>query len=113
MFGNDTHMYRLLQTQEAEYNKWIKKVEASLKDNPEQRLIVIEIGCGMRVPSVRMEVDEVITDILKLNPDAPSPQAALIRVNPEDTALHRSIPVTKLRMGALSALHAIDRELGC
>ena len=44
------------------------------------RLVMLEVGCGMTVPTVRMEMECVLRDLTEEGADA---SVTLIRINPE------------------------------
>jgi len=88
-----------------EYDQWISKVKDELKRNSKLRFSIIEIGCGLRVPSIRKRCEEVF--------DAcPSQQTEFIRINPEypDNKILRS-PSISIKDTCLSALQKIDHHL--
>ena len=39
-------------------------MEAEMAKDPSSRLVIVEIGCGTRVPAVRIESEEVVRDTL-------------------------------------------------
>ena len=53
-------------------------MEEALVADPSMSLVVLEMGCGERVPSVRMECEAVVRDCL-----ARGGAATLIRINPD------------------------------
>eukprot|EP00927_Polykrikos_kofoidii_P034523 TRINITY_DN29281_c0_g1_i1.p1 TRINITY_DN29281_c0_g1~~TRINITY_DN29281_c0_g1_i1.p1 ORF type:complete len:359 (+),score=28.05 TRINITY_DN29281_c0_g1_i1:90-1079(+) len=83
-----------------EYQLWEDSMEKSLaEDGSEERLVILEIGCGVRVPSVRQEAEAVRRDV--------GASATHIRVNP-DCADGADIA---LRCGAREALDRLDTLL--
>lgn len=100
---------------EHSYVAWEAMVEHLLAEQPQLKLVVLEVGCGTRVPSVRLECEMVVEDaFLRCNkrPD----QVHLVRINPEflscdnETVNDHNLLVP-LKMGALEALRAIDIEM--
>ncbi|TYZ58577.1 hypothetical protein PybrP1_009957 [[Pythium] brassicae (nom. inval.)] len=99
---------------EERYVAWEAVMEQMLQEDPSLRLVVLEIGCGLRVPSVRKECEMVVADLFERC--GGRGQASLIRVNPEfahcdhpvltANALVLSLPTT-----GLAALEAIDQVL--
>ncbi|KAG6591147.1 Sirtuin family, catalytic core small domain [Phytophthora cinnamomi] len=95
------------------YIAWESVMEVMLQEDPTLNLVVLEIGCGTRVPSVRRETEMVVADVIE---GCGRPQATLIRVNPDiptcDNPLilanNRFVPI---RSKGLEALEGIDREL--
>ncbi|CCI48545.1 unnamed protein product [Albugo candida] len=66
---------------EKNYIQWEAAVEEHLKANPMSRFVIVEIGCGTRIPSVRKESEVVVSDIfLKCEKRR---QVQLVRINPE------------------------------
>ena len=54
-------------------------MESAISSDSTLSLVVLEIGCGTRVPSVRMETESVVRDA-RLR----GARAHLIRINPDD-----------------------------
>ncbi|KAK1947551.1 hypothetical protein P3T76_001561 [Phytophthora citrophthora] len=100
-------------SEENGYIAWESVMELMLEDDPTLNLVVLEIGCGTRVPSVRRETEMVVADVIE---GCGRPQATLIRVNPETPtcdnplilANNRFLPIASK---GLEALEGIDREL--
>ncbi|KAF0759874.1 hypothetical protein AaE_003639 [Aphanomyces astaci] len=91
-----------------------------------KRLVILEIGCGTRVPSVRIQSEQVLLYMLRTTrshtrlADTGDYQAHLIRVNPdmEDDEFewqgsdgHQLPPMTKIEGFGLATLLAIDQEI--
>ncbi|KAG3116404.1 hypothetical protein PI124_g9671 [Phytophthora idaei] len=101
------------RSEENGYIAWESVMELMLQEDPTLNLVVLEIGCGTRVPSVRRETEMVVADVIE---GCGRPQATLIRVNLEiptcDNPLilvnNRFLPI---QSKGLEALEAIDREL--
>ncbi|KAL1498728.1 hypothetical protein AB1Y20_014038 [Prymnesium parvum] len=92
-------------TRRAAYREWVEGVTADLRAHPELRLVVVEVGCGLRVPSVRKRGEELCAAV-------PPGQACLVRINPEHG--HSSMvykPDIVISTGALDALLAIEQLL--
>lgn len=95
MFGDWHWIARRTEEQEARLRAWLSRVEQA--DGP---LVVIELGAGTAVPTVRLTAEHL----------ARQAGATLVRINPrepESPAAGISLPMT-----ALDALGAIDRLLG-
>jgi len=76
-----------------------RRLEAWLDEVKDSRLVIIELGAGSAVPTVRMTSERV----------ARSLDATLVRINPrEPRAPYGQV---SLPMGALEALEAIDERL--
>ena len=107
LFGdNCDELFEWLNARErAGYDKWKREVvfaedetgprprtanedhDSGMDFSPARRLVVLEIGCGLRVPSCRREAERLVWDF---NADIPKLRGAdcratLIRINPGDT----------------------------
>lgn len=97
---------------ESRYVLWEAQMEQTLASDTEAKLVVLEIGCGRNVPSVRQEMAMVVHDTKARCAD-PQTQVAYVRMNVEDpvASLDRiasdTTPVL-LQSRALDALTAID-----
>jgi NAD-dependent SIR2 family protein deacetylase len=87
MFGDWGWLEARSEGQHRRLQKWLRKVE---------RLLVIEIGAGTHIPTVRMMSESV--------------GGRLIRINPDEPGLGRAEGVS-LPYGGLAALRAIDTGL--
>ncbi|OQR88470.1 hypothetical protein THRCLA_10304, partial [Thraustotheca clavata] len=67
------------------YVDWEATMEDILLRDPTKKVVVLEMGCGMRVPSVRRECEVVVRDILQreYQRSLTTQQAKLIRINPD------------------------------
>ena len=78
-----------------------------LKLDRRKKLVIIEAGCGLRVPTVRKHSERLLRQTGKLG-------TTLIRINPEkpdnkkDPAAMMTIPI---RDGCLNALTKIDQAV--
>lgn len=120
MFGDDTWIEN--QNEKIRYSKWITAVSQALQRDPTKRLAILEIGCGTRVPSVRMHCEHLLQMLLRKTlhtyDDLDEFQVDLIRVNP---VMERDVyqwksercpsPIIKIRDFGLASLLAIDDEL--
>ncbi|CAE8584514.1 unnamed protein product, partial [Polarella glacialis] len=78
MFGSDGDFSRARRaSQNARYDAWLKRM-SERPDRESLRLVVLEVGCGLTVPTVRKEMEKVLQIF---------PQARLVRVNPENPGL--------------------------
>ena len=87
MFGDWGWLEARSEGQHRRLQNWLRKVE---------RLLVIEVGAGTHIPTVRMMSESV--------------GGRLIRINPDEPGLGRAEGVS-LPHGGLAALRAIDAEL--
>jgi hypothetical protein len=64
MFDDDfaTHTIMGLDQSSDRYQNWESMMEHQMEQSKTLRLVVLEIGCGLRVPSVRRECHDVIHD---------------------------------------------------
>jgi len=72
-----------------------------LKSKPTLKLVILEIGCGLRVPSLRKKGEELSRDL--------GAQASLVRINPEypsNPLVHP--PTVGVKSKGLAALRRID-----
>jgi len=77
MFGDtDPLLAKKLELAGATYQQWEEEMEKAALMGA--KVVVLELGCGLRVPSVRMECEQVVHDIKDAGGDA-----VLIRINPE------------------------------
>lgn len=120
MFGDDTWIEN--QNEKIRYSKWITAVSQDLQRDPTKRLAILEIGCGTRVPSVRMHCEHLLQMLLRKTlhtyDDLDEFQVDLIRVNP---VMERDVyqwksercpsPIIKIHDFGLASLLAIDDEL--
>ena len=57
------------------YKKWWRKIKGRLEHNRDEKVVVVEIGCGKRIPTVRQNSERIIRS-------CPMGQARLMRINP-------------------------------
>lgn len=92
MFGDSTWNDARCSDQYQRYQQWLDSVSS-------QRFVVIELGAGSAIPTVRHESDRLVRER----------GARLIRINPREAHCSREsigLPIT-----ALSALRQIDQRL--
>lgn len=78
MFGGDANFSKARRSAQLNrYEAWLKKLE-SRPDYESLRLACVELGCGLTVPTVRKELENVLQRF---------PSARLIRINPENPGL--------------------------
>ncbi|CAH0475511.1 unnamed protein product [Peronospora belbahrii] len=95
------------------YIAWESVMEVMLKEDPRLNLVVLEMGCGTRVPSVRRETEMVVADVIE---SCNRPQATLIRVNPDKPSCDNPLIILNngflsIQSKSLESLEGIDREL--
>jgi hypothetical protein len=89
MFGDGNWVPDRSEDQQDRYRDWLEEIDAT-------RLVVIELGAGTAVPTVRWECERR--------------DGQLIRVNPRDTDAPAGSIV--LAMGALEAIRALYGLMG-
>ena len=95
MFGDSTWNPDRSDHQEKEYHNW-------LNEHLNCRVVIIEMGAGTAIPSVRYAGEQMLNQ---------NPQASLIRINPRESEIapqYQSRGVS-LAMGALDALSQINQ----
>lgn len=91
MFGDDVWHEQPAADQEARLRRWLRGVT---------RLVVIEVGAGTSIPSVRNFSHEMVIEH----------DARLIRINPREASVPRSLDVS-IAAPALLPMLAIDRRM--
>lgn len=91
MFGDQAWLPRRSQDQEVRLRRWLDRCD---------RLVVVELGAGSRIPSVRRFSHAAIIDR----------QAVLVRINPDAPDVPRGVDVS-IAGRALAALQAIDEAI--
>jgi len=76
LFGDTTETFNDYRTQ-----KQKQKLKRWLKQSVDNKLLIIEIGCGISLHSIRIEVEDMIQK---------RPSTKLIRINPTDYAVNPS-----------------------
>lgn len=83
MFGDkDEALVTRLSAAASRYQEWEDAMETRIALDPSLSLVVVELGCGTRVPSVRLECEAVVHDLRRRGG-----RALLVRVNPDSEAL--------------------------
>lgn len=113
--GFDIHEVMGLQESSHMYQAWEEQMEIQMAES-EERLVVLEIGCGIRVPSVRQECQDVIIDTAARCQGSTETRCTHIRINPDDFEIHvpentKLIDTISIQGKALATLVAIDDEL--
>ena len=95
MFGDSSWNSDRTDQQEELYAEWVK-------EHMECRVVIIEMGAGTAIPSVRYTCER----LLRYNP-----QASLIRINPRESQIPSRFEDQGISFatGALEALSAIDK----
>lgn len=111
MFHDSQWIANVLE--EKRYIAWESVMEQMLQEDPTLNLVVLEIGCGTRVPSVRRETEMVVADVIE---SCGRPQATLIRINVESPTCNHPVILANgcflpIQSNGLAALESIDREI--
>ena len=92
MFGDRYWLQERTRIQNNAYNRF-------LKDNSDRRIVVIEIGAGEAIPTIRAMSERIGRNKL----------ATVIRINPREPSIRS--PHISMSCGALDGLHHIDSSL--
>ena len=95
-------------SQPREYRAWETAVKSELKRDRRKRLVILEVGCGLRVPTVRRHSEKLLKATGKYG-------TRLIRINldyPEPRKSDQANAIISLRDTCLGALQKIDAFLG-
>ena len=118
--GWSVHEAMGLSKSSDQYQAWEEEMEAKMELDSSLKLVVLEIGCGIKVPSVRNECEDVIEDTCqRCLQSTISPEEALhqknrfvhIRINPDDFEIKNPVSLTtaiSIQGTALETLQAID-----
>ncbi len=101
MFGDWDFNNERLNSQRANY----KKFDRELTKNKNEEVVVIEMGAGLAVPTIRSISENFLSDFSK---------AFLIRINKRDTKCLGGVEgknYIALEYGSLEALEEIDKEI--
>ena len=97
------------------YQDWEEKMEQCMESSTSFKLVVLEIGCGMRVPSVRTECQDVVRDTATRCSGGKrlKPACTFIRINPEHEEISNDMPemvtTISIKGTALKSLEQIDK----
>jgi len=87
MFNDtDENVLKEINSQRERYQTWEGLVENQVANN-NGKFVILEVGCGVTVPAVRQESEEVLVDCskkLKSQSSKGTGSVSLIRINPKD-----------------------------
>ena len=117
----DENVLKAIQHQRDRYQNWEAQMEDDIVLNG-KRLVILEFGCGMNVPAVRIEAEEVLADCLdRIQSKAGDEQdnkrggATLVRVNPKDAGIEKNEQlrghVISIFDTSLNTIQSIDQAL--
>lgn len=113
----DSSVLHHIQEQRDQYQAWEAKMEEDVAVNG-RNLVIMEFGCGLNVPAVRNESEDVLIDCIeKIEHQGTSSSVTLIRINPKDAFLeedknrrYRSNFVS-INDKSLNSLMSIDKRI--
>ena len=126
--GFSSHTQMGLHASCERYQAWEETMESAMEeashnntaitsDDDSMKLVILEIGCGIRVPSVRMECQDVLHDTAarcqRQSADSP-PCCSLIRINPDHELIEQVPPNAtglSIRGKGLETLQAIQERM--
>jgi hypothetical protein len=109
----DENVLNTIDIQRERYQTWESLVEDYIAVN-DQKLVILEMGCGMNVPAVREESVDVLLDCakkVKSNGHRNEGSVCLIRINPKDSEADidgNSVKSISIASTAAVALQEID-----
>ncbi|CAJ1962903.1 unnamed protein product [Cylindrotheca closterium] len=130
--GFPSHTQMGLDTSCERYQAWESTMESAMEashcnttssdDDNGMKLVILEIGCGIRVPSVRIECQDVLCDTAgrcyqrssSTSADDSRPSCSLIRINPDHESIEHVPPNAtgvSIRGKALETLQAIQERI--
>lgn len=91
MFGDTNYLWNSPKGHSENYREW-------LKENREKKLVVIECGAGVTVPSLRRHCEEITNN---------TPHAKMVRINLKDSDIPNQEDYVSIQESALSGLGKI------
>jgi NAD-dependent SIR2 family protein deacetylase len=114
MFNDtDENVLSSISVQRRLYQTWESMVEESIL-HEKSELVILELGCGLNVPAVRHESEEVLSDCAKIiesQEDTSKGSVCLIRINPKNPEVDRlghHAESVSIQANAKKALEQID-----
>lgn len=104
MFGDYGWNEDRFEVQLEHYEAWM----ASLKEKKDTRLVVVEIGAGTGVPTVRKQSER---RVMSFEERFGKGSAVLMRINPRDHHCPATVPCIPIPLGGLDALARIQDAL--
>jgi NAD-dependent SIR2 family protein deacetylase len=112
--GFPSHTQMGLDSSCERYQKWEEAMESAMETSTDMELVVLEIGCGTRVPSVRIECQDVIQDTAARCKNRKRPCCSFIRINPDQEQIPNisdNVMAISIRGTALSTLLQIEEYI--
>ncbi|KAG8469173.1 hypothetical protein KFE25_007691 [Diacronema lutheri] len=96
-----------VETDPDAYEAWEARVRASLRRDPSKRLVILEGGCGLRVPTVRRNSERLLKALAAYG-------TTLVRINLERAEGRPALAhnTVSIRARCLPALETLDRAIG-
>ncbi|KAF0732273.1 hypothetical protein Ae201684_010564 [Aphanomyces euteiches] len=90
------------------YRAWKTAALQVLQHDPSKRMVVLEIGCGIRVKTVRKAMEELVDEVFAFG----NKQATRIRINPDiDDANEPNDSRIHIQGTGLATLQLLDQAL--
>ena len=116
--GFDAHKAMRLEQSSERYQAWEEEMESHMAANPTAKLVVLEIGCGIRVPSVRRECEDVIRDTAvrcnntrDVEGGSVLKRCYFIRINPDNYEIELGTDLPATAMGIIKTISIKDSAL--
>jgi NAD-dependent SIR2 family protein deacetylase len=107
---NDVNVLDPINIERERYQTWESAVEDNISLN-DQKLVILELGCGVAVPAVRQESMDVLNDCAKKIRSTGHSSLCMIRINPKDAKIDNNddtFEAISVISTAASALKQID-----
>mmetsp|Transcript_77832 Transcript_77832/g.150356 ORF Transcript_77832/g.150356 Transcript_77832/m.150356 type:complete len:330 (-) Transcript_77832:235-1224(-) len=92
-------------TGEQRFRRWQEETLAALRAKSNLKLVIVEIGCGLRVPNIRKRCETLFAG-------SPQGQCEFVRINPEATdQKFEAKPTVFVQSTALAALENIQSQV--
>jgi len=102
--------------QESRYRLWRKAVHNILRSFPEKKLVIVEVGCGIRVPTLRVQNEGYVdgfpnqVKLIRINPDHPLCVSKIWHNN--EKIQQRSVSIRATGAVALRGIHEELQKMG-
>jgi len=117
----DENVLKTISIQRERYQTWEGLIEEEVASQS-RKLVILEMGCGIKVPAVRQESEEVLSDCANKIKSKPTSggSVCLIRINPKDAKIEMSdgdlfetIPIASTAETALCKIDCWLRDFAC
>ncbi|KAL7520033.1 hypothetical protein ACHAWX_004784, partial [Stephanocyclus meneghinianus] len=120
MFNDtDENVLSYISTQRNRYQAWESHVEDAIS-NEKSKFVILELGCGVNVPAVRQESEEVLSDcaqIIQYQERESKGSVCLVRINPKNAEVDQLghgaeyVSVEANAKKALEQIHHILKQM--